>query len=139
MMLDDSPTYYQPRKLRFEEVGKHHAQPDQMTLQARPEPQGGEIAFWFRAFGADEHDEPFTYNEWWMALVLEGKFRGDRAKCRRAMQVKPDAASKLALLDQLERRLVQYAEYLDELDYERLPKPEDYARAEHWFDQRIGE
>jgi hypothetical protein len=111
------------------------AQPDRMTLPVRPEPQGGEIAFWFRAFGADEQDEPFTYNEWWMALVLESKFKGNRAKCRRATQGKPDTAAKLALLDQLERRLAQDSEYLDELDYERPPEPEDYARAERWFDQ----
>ncbi len=111
------------------------AQPDQLTLLARPEPQGGETAFWLRAFGEDEHDEPFTYNEWWMALVLGSKFRGDRAKCRRAVQRKPDAAAKLALLDQLERRLAQDAEYLGQLDYERPPRPEDHARAEHWFER----
>ncbi len=125
-----------PSELLFlSELSQMLALPDQVTLPARPEPRGGEIAFWFRAFGADEHDEPFTYNEWWMVLVLESKFKGDRAKCRRATQGKPDAAAKLALLDQLERRLVQYAEYLDELDYERPPKPEDYARAERWFDR----
>jgi hypothetical protein len=124
-----------PSELPFlSELSQMLTLPDQMTLPARPEPRGGEIAFWFRAFDADEHDEPFTYNEWWMALVLEGRFDGDRAKCRRATRGKPDAAAKLALLDQLERRLVQSAEYLDELGYERPPEPEDYARAERWFD-----
>ncbi len=111
------------------------AQPDQLTLLARPEPQGGETAFWIGAFDEDEHDEPFTYNEWWMALVLDSKFKGDRTKCRRAVQRKPDAAAKLALLDQLERRLAQDADYLGKLDYERPPGPEDYARAEHWFER----
>jgi hypothetical protein len=125
-----------PSELPFlSELSQMLALPDQMTLPARPEPRGGEIAFWFREFGADEHDEPFTCNEWWMALALEGKFKGDRAKCRRATQGKPDAAAKLALLDQLERRLAQDAEYLDRLYYERPPSPEDYARAERWFDQ----
>jgi hypothetical protein len=76
-----------------------------------------------------------TYNEWWMALVLESKFRGDRARCRRATQGKPDAAGKLALLDQLEHRLAQDSEYLDEIGDERLPRPEDYAHAEHWFER----
>jgi len=116
------------------ELSQMLALPDQMTLLARPEPQGGEIAFWFSSFGEDEHDEPFTYNEWWMALVLASTFKGDRAKCRRATQGKPDAAAKLALLDQLERRLAQDSEYLDELDYERFPSSEDYARAARWFD-----
>ncbi len=125
-----------PSELPFlSELSQMLALPDQMTLPARPEPQGGEIAFWFRAFGADEHDEPFTYNEWWMVLVLEGKFKGDRAKCRRTTQGKPDAAAKLALLDQLERRLAQDSEYLDGLDYERPPSSGDYACAEHWFER----
>jgi len=109
------------------------AQPDQLTFMDRPAPQGGEIAFWFRAFGEDEHSEPFTYNEWWMALVLESKFKGNRAKCRRAACGKPDEAAKLALLDQLERRLSQDSDYLDDIDNERMPYPEDYSRAEHWF------
>ena len=116
------------------ELSQILAEPDRLTLLGRPEPQGGEVAFWFRAFGADEHDEPFTYNEWWMALVLDSRFKRSWTKCRRATQGKPDAAAKLALLDQLERRLAQDSEYLDELDYERPPEPEDYARAERWFD-----
>ena len=125
-----------PSRLPFlSELSPMLAQPDQLTLPARPEPQGGETAFWFSAFGEDEHDEPFTYNEWWMALVLESKFKGDRAKCRRAIQGKPDATAKLALLDQLERRLAQDAEYLDDLDYARPSRPEDHARAERWFDR----
>lgn len=111
------------------------ARPDQLVLPDRPVPQGGEIAFWLRAFGEDEHDEPFTYNEWWMALVLGSKFKGNREECRRAVQRKPDAAAKLALLAQLEHRLAQDAEYLDKLDYERPPRPEDYARAEQWFER----
>jgi hypothetical protein len=119
------------------ELSQILAQPDRLTLLARPEPQGGEIAFWFRAFGADEHDEPFTYNEWWMALVLDSKFKRSWTKCRRAMLGKPDAAAKLALLDLLERRLAQDAEYLDDLDDERPPTPEDYARAERWFDHEL--
>ena len=45
-----------------------------------------------------------------------------------------DAPAKLALLDQLERRLAQDSEYLDEFDYERPPSSGDYARAERWFD-----
>lgn len=69
-----------------------------------------------------------------MALVLEGKFKDDWAKCRRATHGKPDAAAKLALLDRLERRLDQDGEYLDGLDYQRLPEPADYARAGRWFD-----
>ncbi len=110
------------------------AQPDDLALPARPAPLGGEIAFWFREFGEDEHDESFTYNEWWMALVLESRFKRDWAKCRRAAQGKPDAAAKLALLDQLERRLVQDPEYLDDLDYVRAADTKDYARAQKWFD-----
>jgi len=111
------------------------AQPDQLTLLARPEPQGGEIAFWFSSFGEDEHDEPFTYNEWWMVLILASKFKGSWTRCRRATQGKPDAAAKLALLDQLERRLAQDSEYLDGLDYEQPPSSGDYARAGRWFDR----
>jgi hypothetical protein len=125
-----------PSELPFlSELSQVLAQPEQLTLLARPEPQGGEIAFWFRAFGADEHDEPFTYNEWWMALVLDSKFKGDWAKCRRATQGKPDAAAKLALLDLLERRLAQDAEYLDDLDYARPARPGERARAERWFNR----
>jgi hypothetical protein len=48
---------------------------------------------------------------------------------------KPDAAGKLALLDQLEHRLAQDSEYLDEIGDERPPRPEDYAHAEHWFER----
>ena len=59
--------------------------------------------------------------------------RGDPARCRRAMQGKPDAAAKLALLDLLERRLAQDAEYLDDLEDMRPLEPEDRARAERWF------
>ena len=125
-----------PSDLAFlSDLSRMLARPDQLMLPDRPAPHGGEIAFWFKAFGEDEHDEPVTYNEWWMALVLESKFSGDRAKCRRAVQRKPDAAAKLALLDRLEHRLAQDAEYLDQLDYERPPRPEDSARAEHWFER----
>ncbi len=120
--------------LFLSDLSKILAQPDALTLLPRPEPHGGEIAFWFRRFGEDEHDEPFTYNEWWMALVLESKFKRKWDKCRREAQCKPDAVAKLVLLDQLKRRLTQEADYLDELAYERPPLPEDFARAEHWFD-----
>ena len=111
------------------------AQPDALTRLARPEPQGGEIALWYQGFGADEHDEAFTYNEWWMALVLDEQFKGKRDKCRRELQRKPDAAAKLGILEQLERRQEQEPGYLDELEFERSPRPEDYARAERWFDR----
>lgn len=111
------------------------AQPDQLALPSRPAPLGGEIAFWFREFGEDEHDEPFTYNDWWMALVLESEFKRNWARCRRAAQGKPDAAAKLALLDQLERRLAQDAEYLDDLGGQRVAEMEDHARAKRWFDR----
>jgi hypothetical protein len=124
-----------PSDLSFlSDLSRLLAQPDQLMLLPRPLPLGGEIAFWFREFGEDEHDEPFTYNAWWMALTLESKFKRNWAKCRRAAQGKPDAAAKLVLLDQLERRLAQDAEYLDDLDSQRVAGPEDYARAERWFD-----
>lgn len=108
-----------------------------MTLLPRPEPHGGEIALWYSHAlrGEDEHDEPFTYNEWWMALVLERKFKRKWDKCRRELPRKPDAAAKLGILDQLERRLAQEPEYLDELEHQRSPLPEDYTRAERWFDR----
>ena len=124
-----------PSDLPFlSDVAKILAQPDQLTPVARPDPQGGEIALRYREFGEDEHDEPFTYNEWWMALMLDKRFKGRRDKCRRELARKPDAAAKLGILEQLERRLEQEPAYLDELEFERPPRPEDYARAERWFD-----
>ncbi len=124
-----------PSDVQFlSELSQIVAQPDTLTLLARPEPHGGEIALWYSRFGKDEHDEPFTYNEWWMALVLEHKFKRKWDKCRRKLPRKPDAAAKQRILDQLERRLAQEPEYLDELANERPPLPEDYARAERWFE-----
>ena len=61
-----------------------------MTLLPRPEPFGGELALWFPQFGESERDEPFTYNEWWLALVLErNKGRWERARSEAPR--KPDA------------------------------------------------
>lgn len=111
------------------------AEPDTIPRFARPEPLGGEIAVWLPYFGDDEHDEPLTYNEWWMALVLEKKFKRHWDRVRRAATKKPDAAAKLALLDRLERRLAEDPEYLDDLGYERPPSQADYRRAERWFER----
>ncbi len=117
------------------ELAQMLAQPDQLNLLSRPEPRGGEIAVWFPMFGADERDEPFTYNEWWMALVLERRFKRNWERCRREAGRKPDSAAKLALLDQLENRLAEDSEYLDDLNEERAPGPEDYQSAENWFER----
>ncbi len=67
--------------------------------------------------------------------VWEQKFKGDWERARREAQRKPDAEAKLVLLDTLEQRLVEDNEYLDDLDEERSPEPEDYARAERWFEK----
>ncbi len=117
------------------ELAQMLAQPDELTLFPRPEPLGGEIALWFPKFGDDERDEPFTYNEWWMALALEKKFKGNWDRCRREVQKKPDAAAKLALLDRLASRLDEDPEYLEDMDAERTPDPADYKRAEKWFEK----
>jgi hypothetical protein len=117
------------------ELAQIVAQPNKLSLLSRPKLLGGEIAVWFPMFGDDERDEPFTYNEWWMALVLERKFKRDWDRCRREARKKPDAAAKLALLDRLESRLAEDPEYLDDLDAERPSTPADYKRAEKWFDK----
>jgi hypothetical protein len=132
------PHHLIPSDLPFlSDLSQILARQDTLTRMARPEPHGGEIALWYRNAprGADAHNEPFTYNEWWMALVLERNFKRKWDKCRRELARKPDAATKLGILEQLERRLAQEPEYLDGLTNERPPLPEDYARAERWFDR----
>jgi hypothetical protein len=132
-----APRHLIPSDLPFlSDLSQILARQDTLTLIPRPEPQGGEIALWYRHAerGEDKHNEPLTYNEWWMALVLERKFKRKWYKCRRELDRKPDAATKLEILDQLERRLAQKPKYLDELTNERPPLPEDYERAERWFD-----
>jgi hypothetical protein len=109
--------------------------PDEIILIERPAPLGGEVAVWLREFGDDEHDEPLTYNEWWAALVLAKKFKGRWEKFRSAAPKHPDAGAKLALLDRLEARLSDDPAYLDYLNDERPPGPEDYKRAERWFEK----
>jgi hypothetical protein len=111
------------------------AQPEAVTRAARPDPLGGEIAVWLPDFGDDQRDEPLTYNEWWMALVLEKKFKGRWEKVRQAARKHPDADAQLALLDQLEQRLADDPEYLEYLDDERPPQPQDFRRAERWFEK----
>ena len=111
------------------------AQPDTLTPFPRPEPLGGEIALWLPAFGKEEHDEPFTFNEWWMALVLDRKFMNNWDKCRREIGKRPDATTKLTILNRLQDRLTQEPDYLDALQDEFPAPPEDYRRAEKWFDR----
>lgn len=119
----------------FEALTPMLARPDGITLIGRPEPLGGETAVWLRDFGDEGEAEPLTYNERWTALVLEKKFRRNREKFRREARKKPDAESKLALLDQLESRLSADPEYLGYLDDERPPTPDDDKRAEKWFER----
>lgn len=116
----------------FEALTQMLARPDGITLIERPEPLGGETAVWLRYFGDEGEAEPLTYNEWWTALVLEKKFRRNREKFRREACKKPDAESKLALLDRLESRSSADTEYLDD---ERPSTPDDYKRAEKWFER----
>ncbi len=111
------------------------AQPDTLTPFPRPEPLGGEIALRLPGFGEEGRDEPFTFNEWWMALVLERKFKNNWDKCRREIGKRPDATTKLAILDRLQDRLTQDPDYLDALQDEFTPTPEDYQRAVKWFDR----
>lgn len=99
------------------------------------EPRGGEIALWFRVFGDTERNEPFTYNEWWMALVLARRFKRDWGKCERETTKKPDAAAKRALLARLKNRLNEEPDYLDDLEFERPSTPADHQRAEKWYDR----
>jgi hypothetical protein len=117
------------------ELARMLAQPDEITLTARPAPLGGEIAVWLREFGDDGRDEPLTYNEWWTALVLERKFKGRWDKFRNSARKVPDAEAKLALLDGLEGRLSDDPDYLDYLNDERPPETEDHKRAERWFEK----
>lgn len=111
------------------------AQPEVITIDVRPEPLGGEIAVWIREFGESERDEQLTYNEWWTALVLEKKFKGRKDKFRNAAHKHPAADAKLALLDRLNDRLADDSDYLEYLNDERPPAPEDYKRAERWFEK----
>lgn len=113
------------------------AQPDELSLIERPAPLGGEIAVWLRELGEEDkaHDEPLTYNEWWTALVLEKKYKGRWDKFRNVAHKAPDAKAKLALLDRLERLLSIDPDYLDYLNDERPPAPEEYKRAERWFEK----
>ncbi len=111
------------------------AQPDRLTPLPRPEPLGGEIAFRLPEFGREKCDEPFTYNEWWMALALKRKFRDNWDKCRKEIGKRPDAAAKLAILDRLQERETEESEYLDALRVNFPPTAEDYQRAEKWFDR----
>lgn len=125
-----------PTDLPFlQDLTKILAQHDKLTPLPRPEPLGGEIALRLPWFGEERRDEPFTFNEWWMALVLERKFKNNWDKCRREVNKRPDAAAKLAILDRLQGRLTEDQEYLDALYDEFPPTPTDYKRAEKWFDR----
>jgi hypothetical protein len=117
------------------ELAQMLAQPEAITIDVRPIPLGGEIAVWLREFGDDEHDEPLAYNEWWTALVLEKKFKGREDKFRNATRKHPNAEAKLALLDRLNDRLADDPDYLDYLNDDRPPEPDDYKRAERWFEK----
>lgn len=117
------------------DLAKILAQPDTLTSFPRPEPLGGEIALRLPEFGEERRDEPFTFNEWWMALTLDRKFKNNWDKCRREIGKRPDATAKLAILDRLQARLIQEPDYLDALQDELTPLPEDYQRAVKWFDR----
>lgn len=110
---------------------------DEFTLLERPAPLGGEVAVWLKEFGEEgkASAEPLTYNEWWMALVLEKKYTGRWDKFRNAAHQAPDVEAKLVLLDHLERRFSADPEYLEHLNDERPPAPEEYKRAERWFEK----
>ncbi len=110
------------------------AQTETVILLDRPLPLGGETAIWLPEFGAGR-EERFTFNEWWLALVLEGKFKRNWDKMRREAQKKPAAAAKLALLQRLENRLAEDAEYLDSLDDYLPPTPADKKHAQQWFER----
>jgi len=102
----------------------------------RPEPLGGEIALRLSEFDKEERAEPFTYNEWWRALTLERKFKGDWSKCRQAIAKRPAAAAKQAIPDRLQERQTEDAEYLDMLSAEFSPSAKDYHHTEKWFDHQ---
>ncbi|MEK7278913.1 MAG: hypothetical protein AAB427_16300, partial [Chloroflexota bacterium] len=119
----------------LEELAQMLARPDDVTLLDRPHPLGGETALWLPDSGEDEHDEPLTYNEWWLALALKKKFKRNWDKLRREAAKKPDASAKLALLDRLQARLAESPEYLDRLDEYLPPSAADYKHAEHWFEK----
>ncbi len=125
-----------PAALPFlSDLTKILAQPDTLTPFPRPEPLGGEIALRLPEFGEGGRDEPFTFNEWWMALVLDRKFKNNWDKCRREISKRPAAAEKIVILDQLQGRLAQDPNYLDALHDEFPPTPADYQRAAKWFDR----
>jgi hypothetical protein len=117
------------------ELDQMLAQPGELASLSRPAPQGGEIAAWVPGIGRDKHDEPMTYNEWWMALVLDGEFKREWDKARHEAARVADGAAKQALLD----RLQTLADQVEEDDFirvlldERTPGPEDYKRAKWWF------
>jgi hypothetical protein len=125
-----------PTDLPFlRDLTKMLAQPDALTPFPRPKPLGGEIALRLPEFGEEGCDEPFTFNEWWMVLVLARKCKNNWDKCRREIGKRPDATAKLAILDRLQDRLTQEPDYLDALHDEFPPTPADYQRAEKWFDR----
>ncbi len=116
----------------LEALAQMLAQADGIIILERPEPLGGETAVWLRDFGGEGEAEPLSYSDWWTVLVLEKKFGRDREKFRREARKKPDAESKLALLDRLESRLSANPEYLDD---QRPATRDDYKRAERWFEK----
>ncbi len=125
-----------PTDLPFlQDLTKILAQPDTLTPFPRPEPLGGEIALRLPGFGEEGRDEPFTFNEWWMALALDRKFKNNWDKCRREISKRTAAAEKLVILDRLQARLTRDPDYLDALHDELPPAPADYQRAEKWFDR----
>ena len=119
----------------LQDLTKILARPDTLTPLSRPEPLGGEIALRLPWFGEAERGEPFTFNEWWMTIALKRKFKNDWDKCRREISKRPAPAEKMAILDQLQKRLAQDPDYLDALIEEFPPTPADYQRAEKWFDR----
>jgi hypothetical protein len=121
--------------LLLAELDQMLAQPGELASLSRPAPQGGEIAAWVPEIGPDRHDEPVTYNEWWMALVLDGEFKSKWDKARHEAARVPDGAAKLALLDRLQALIDQLADddFISMLLDVRTPSPEDYKRAKWWF------
>ncbi|MBM4079381.1 MAG: hypothetical protein FJ278_06750 [Planctomycetes bacterium] len=110
------------------------ARPDRVALPERPEPLGGEVAIWLTDVGEDDRYEPITYNEWWLALVLERRFKTNWDRCRREIAKHPDAAAKLALFDRLRKLQDEDDSCLDQIFW-RPAEHSDHKRAQKWFDR----
>lgn len=115
------------------------AEPESVVLLEQPEPLGGEVAVWWRPYGSEDDEEappaePVTYNAWWLLLVLEQRFGGDWDALRVAAAEQPDAAAKLALLSDMERKRDADPVSWEEFPELRAALEADYARAKEWFE-----